>query len=163
MVTTVSPPPKTAEPMEMPFREKTRVGPRNRVLYGCERWQHQANTTDWLLLLYQNTIDLFLIKQETWLPEAVGAIETHTEISSNCRPEVHRYIIDWKVSLMMQKDIRDCTGRYAISPVCFRENSAAAAAFQLAIAGGHCDQEKARVAWPAMDNIHYDVLWLIGG
>lgn len=112
MVTTVSPPPKTAEPMEMPFREKTRVGPRNRVLYGGERWQHQANTTDWILLLYQNTIDLFLIKQETWLPEAVGAIETHTEISSNCRPEVHRYIIDWKVSLMIQKDIWDCTGRY---------------------------------------------------
>ena len=44
-VTVVSPA-KTAEPIEMPFGLRTRVGPRNHVLGGGAPWRNLANTIE---------------------------------------------------------------------------------------------------------------------
>jgi len=44
-VTVVSPA-KTAEPIEMPFKMWTRVGPKKRVLDGSAHWRNMANTLE---------------------------------------------------------------------------------------------------------------------
>jgi len=45
---------KTAEPIELPFRMVSDVGPRNRVLDGCAHWRYMENTVERLCAAAMN-------------------------------------------------------------------------------------------------------------